>query len=203
MGMEKDLSARSVVPVYSSVSGDLLVFPGPLYEVIKTLSELRRPVPGAVYVRDADPFVRFRKRDVIPPDILILLQLRDYIFRKNERFGDDIRDRLSDIRTDEAAGIQPDQTLYVCAGIFRILTPGGETSRIVIGIDPSQRAVDPAEAQGLFHRIVIRDAFVTGTLGGVDQPDLRSGHVVLREPFPPFTAISGTEQSAFIHFATS
>ncbi len=48
MGMEKNLDNRSVIPVYSSVSGDYLIFSGLLYEVIQTLPELLRSASGAV-----------------------------------------------------------------------------------------------------------------------------------------------------------
>src|SRR5207302_10169083 len=64
-----------------------------------------------------------------------------------------------------------------------------------------QDAVDPAVAQRLLHRVVVRDARLAAVLLVIDQPDLGRRLMVARQPRPPLAAILCVEGLAELHSA--
>src|SRR5256886_9389643 len=77
----------------------------------------------------------------------------------------------------------------------------GEALGIAVAIDRFQDAVDPAVAQRLLHRVVVRDTRLAAVLLVIDQPDLGRRLVVAREPRPPLAAILCVEGFAKLHSA--
>src|SRR5262249_26978231 len=60
--------------------------------------------------------------------------------------------------------------------------------------------IDPAEAQGLLDRMVIRNARPTGLFLVVDEPNLGLRLVMLREPGAPFLPVGYIQRLAYFHF---
>src|SRR5438270_12343900 len=58
--------------------------------------------------------------------------------------------------------------------------------RVLFLVDPLDDAVDPAEAQRLLDRVVVRDPGLAGVLLVEDEPDLGLGLAMGREPSAPF-----------------
>src|SRR5207248_5695414 len=86
---------------------------------------------------------------------------------------------------------------------LRPVAAGRELLRERVAVDRLDDAVDPAEAEGLLDRVVVRDARPAGVLLVVDEPDLGLGPVVLREPGAPLLAGGDVQRLAYFHVAPS
>src|SRR5262249_15831289 len=76
----------------------------------------------------------------------------------------------------------------------------GKLLRELLVVDPLDDAIDPAEAQGLLDRMVVRNARLTGMFLVVDEPNLGLRLVVLREPGAPFLRAGYVQRLAYFHF---
>jgi hypothetical protein len=78
-----------------------------------------------------------------------------------------------------------------------------ELLRELFVVHPLDDAIDPAEAQGLLNRLVVRNARPTGMFLVIDEPNLGLGFVMLREPGAPFLAAGYIQRLAYFHFVLS
>ena len=78
-----------------------------------------------------------------------------------------------------------------------------ELLRELFVVDPLDDAIDPAEAQGLLDRMVVRNARPTGVFLVVDEPNLGLRLVMLREPGAPFLPAGYIQRLAYFHFVLS
>src|SRR5262249_48729527 len=78
-----------------------------------------------------------------------------------------------------------------------------ELLRELVVVDPLDDAIDPAEAQGLLHRMVVGNAELSGMFLVVDEPDFGLRLVMLGEPGAPFLPAGHIECLAHFHFVLS
>ena len=90
----------------------------------------------------------------------------------------------------QALLLQPDQPFDIGPGIRAPRFPRGKALGPVEGIQIFDRAVDPAKAEGLFHRVVVGEPRFAGGFHGKDEPDLLLRLKVPGKPVPPPLPVS-------------
>ena len=101
----------------------------------------------------------------------------------------DNRHRLQSRLGHQAAFRQVAAALQVEFGPMAVFTAGREALDAPTVRQALDGAVDPSEAQGLLHRLHVRDAVGARLLAAVDRhPALLGGTVVLGEPLPELCA---------------
>src|SRR5437762_6878379 len=186
-----------------------LVLSSHLEEVSQPLLEHRAPVPRGSDPADADPLVGFRKPlKVLPGGRIPLEALADVGRQQPLRLPLGVFPPVEHVLDPFETGLghppgcdQPPHALAVHRGEPTGGPARGEALGIAVAIDRFQDAVDPAVAQRLLHRVVVRDTRLAAVLLVIDQPDLGRRLVVAREPRPPLAAILRVEGLAELHSA--
>ena len=106
---------------------------------------------------------------------------------------DDGQNRRPDFRVDESLLLEPDQALDVGAGVTASLAARGEASGVVCAVERAGHPVNPAEAEGLLHGVVVGDALLARIYRGEDEPYFRLRLEVLGEPLAPLGAAVSAE----------
>ena len=91
-----------------------------------------------------------------------------------------------DARRSKSTGGPQRRIAFQIGGRPRAVGPARrELLRVAIGVYALDKAVDPSITQRFVERIVIRDGWFAGVLLVKDEPDLRLGCMMLREPCSP------------------
>ena len=150
-------------------------------------------VTRRVDVGDADALVGGGKMVEMRPRFGVFADFRQDVFRENVGFSDNRQNRRPDFRVNESLLFKPDEALDVGAGVTASLAARGEASGVVCAVERAGHPVNPAEAEGLLHSVVVGDALLTGTYGGEDEPYFRLRLEVLGEPLAPLGAAVSAE----------
>src|SRR5512140_1732950 len=180
-------SPSLVILLYPS-KAELLALRRHLDEVVQPLLELGRAVARPFDEADPDALVGRGELAIVGPRILICLDRLQDIPRDHEPWLGHGGQRSKHALAHLARRDQLPQPLLVGRGVWRTRLARREALCEALTVDAAHVAVDPAEAQRLFDRVVVGDARFSAPFAIVDQPDLLRGAMVLPQPASPLCA---------------
>lgn len=162
-------------------------------EVGQAFPELLGSVPRRVDVGYADALVGCGEMVEMRPRFGVFADFRQDVFRENVGLLDDGQNRRPDFRVDESLLFEPDEALDVGARVAAALAAWREAPGVVGAVERAGHTVNPAEAEGLLHGVVVGDALLAGTNRRENEKHFRLRLEVLGEPLAPLGAVIGAE----------
>lgn len=182
-----------IILLNPTVSHNHFIFFSFFDEVGEALLKFLGAVACRVDIGDADVLVGGSEMVEMRPRFGVFADFRQDVFRENVGFLDDGQNRRPDFRVDESLLLEPDQALDVGARVAAALATRREASGVVRAVECAGHPVNPAEAEGLLHGVVVGDALLTRIYGGEDEPYFRLRLEVLGEPLAPLGAAVSAE----------
>jgi hypothetical protein len=193
IGVTASVARRSGLVVGLYAEAELGVCRGLAKEVRKTLVELVLPIARRVDIANPDSLIGLRVRREVLPDGPVNAERGFDVWWYNERFVENIRYLLRDLRHDLTLVDEPPQSLLVG---LRVLASGPsrcEPLRKRFVIDGFHDAIDPAEAERLLDGVVVRNPRPSRMHTVVPKPDFVLDLIVHSKPPPPCRPVIGTQ----------
>ena len=182
-----------VVFVDTAKARNALSLPCFLDKASQTLFKFFRTFSRRINIGNPDSLIPIRQGIVVFPYHGVSLNPAENVFGKRIGRRNQREHGFPNAGMEQTPVIQPYQPFDIWPGIRACRVPGRKTLRPVEGIDMLDGTVNPAEAQCLFHGIVVGKAFLSRGFHGEHKPDFTLGLKMGGKPPAPLFSVCSIE----------